>query len=248
MDVLTPSSTRPDASEIESQVIAPFCQDIRKPLTVLAHSNLTIQPGLRREDIPGNPVSIGDMNHPDCRQYQHLPCVKGDLDDAGKVFVVVQDRDWRGCNILESKKDLEEEVCKLDNFSEEIILQNLDIPGETWQEMIQYNVEELETIDDDEKMDFMAVREYFIDIFVKTVKTYIKQTILNARKEERAGFLEILQKPAGPNRLEGIRRIYERCGMDHLADMPAKKLVPLVGIAMRDLGEQGAGDFAGLSL
>ena len=74
LDLLT---SNPTTQQVDSRLSAPFDPKTKKAMTVLTHSNLTIKPGLKREDIKANSVFIGTVNHPNFKRYRHLPCATG---------------------------------------------------------------------------------------------------------------------------------------------------------------------------
>lgn len=246
MAPFTPVSTRTDVSipEIDAQTTAPFRQDINKSLTILAHNNLKISPGLKREDMNGNPVFIGNIHQLAGEVFQHNPCATGDLDDKGQVFITVNDRNWFGCRVSNEEGILQDVNIAMDNYSETRILEELEVPREIWQDMTKSNPEELDALDEREKADIEIVRDHYFDVFANTIKRYIKQTVLNARERERENFRVALRNLGQPGSLEGIRDIYRRCGFDRLVDMPAKEFVIM---AKQVLVEEGMEDFAGTS-
>ena len=77
----------PASSQDHRRFVNPFLAETKKPLTVLTHNNLMVQPRLRREEFTGNPVFIDSIKPGPFKKCQHHPYVTGDI--ASRITMTV---------------------------------------------------------------------------------------------------------------------------------------------------------------
>lgn len=215
------------ASSLEnSRFVIPFLPEKKKPLTVLLHNNLKLQPGLRRQEFPGNPVLVGNIGSKVFNKCQHPPCVTGDINDDGAVVLTIQNRDWRGVTLYDSDKKLAKVMKEAADWSEKDIMRTLYVDDTIWMKMIKGNSEEINALPYSVREKAIAVRDRYLSLFTKTVKVYIGNTIQAARKRELQDFWALAWPEfglAGLASSEGFREVYKRCGFSDVAEMSGEE-------------------------
>lgn len=184
------------------------------------HNNLKIDPGCRRQDIPGNPVYVGILGMEEFKDFARLPVVTGDLTGADVTFTI-QRRDRLGVDIAKSSRQVQEFRDAVENLHSKAIFENLEVPGGIWQEMVKENQEELAKIGEKE-YDDTIIRDSQPSLFAKMVKKYVKQTLTTGRHKEWLEFQQVVAGRKSPQSDQKIKDIYKRCGFNYLAELPAR--------------------------
>jgi hypothetical protein len=95
--------------------------------------------------------------------------------------------------------------------------------------MMKVNTEELSTLEGAED-DHQVVREKYFSMIMKTIKLYVKLSLVEARKKELKEFRAIFEKSVWPVDLKGVREVYRRCGYAVLAKMQPMELMGLITV------------------
>jgi hypothetical protein len=210
----------------DRRFLIPFLPETKKPLTLLLHNNLMLQPGLRRQEFHGNPVCIGSIGSKVFNKCQHPPCVTGDINNNGIVILTIQDRDWRGATLYDSDKKLAKVMKEAAEWSEKDIMRTLYVNDTIWMKMIKGNPEEINTLPLSVREKAITVRDRYLSLFTKTVKVYVRNTIQAARKRELQDFWALAWPEcglAGHASSEGFKEVYKRCGFGDIAEMSCEE-------------------------